>query len=311
MTTDRELRDLLLDEAGDPPRHTAPWDDIVRRGRRHRRVARIRTGLVAGGLTALAVIGAVALGDDDRAAVVANDPDDLTTTTTPRSTTPAPMGSDITAARAVGVFVTLLIPPSDPATGFDPCVDSHPRITESPSEVTVELVPASFSSGLPWAACHASPFSGWGFVELTDPLDDRQLVDGFDGAAIHVVSNAELLLPAALPEPFDLERRDESTQIAYEGVAVDAWTFSWTADDLVLNVSRWALDGEHPEGCGGGQAVEVRGLTGHLCTNESSSLLSWVDDTSIRIIELVDVGGDPRPDGFDLVAIADALEPLG
>ena len=254
----------------------------------------------AASLAALALLVAGGCSDDDAA--------DADRTTVTSAVDPV----DITAARAVGVFVTVIGVPSDPTTGFDPCVDRHPRITESPEQVTVELEPASMSSGQPWAACQASPFSGWGTIELTDPLGSRRLVDASDGQQIQVVDNTDLVFPTELPAPFDVEHWDEFAQVTPQELAVHEreWTFSFVKDDLVLNVGWWSLGGEHPDGCADGETVDLHGLTGALCTSESSALLSWADGDSMRTIELVDVGGEPLPDGIDLVAVAASLEPL-
>jgi hypothetical protein len=310
MTTDRELHDVLATEADGPARPAPAWDDVVRRGRHHRRVARVRTGLVAGGLAALAVIGGIAVTDrtdDEDTGVVANDPDPA-----PVTSQPAFPATDLAAARAVGVFVTVIGAPSDPATGFDPCVDQHPRVMEAPDQVTVELVPASLSSGQPWAACQASPFSGWGTIELTDPLGSRRLVDASDGQEIQVLDDADLVFPASLPAPFDVDHWDEFAHLLPTELAVyeREWTFSWVAGDVVLNLSAWSLDGEHPDGCTDGEAVTIGGLAGSLCTDASHALLSWIDGGSARILELVDVSGEPLPAGIDLVAVATGLEPL-
>jgi hypothetical protein len=313
MTTDHELHDLLASEADVPVRQSAGWDDIVRRGRHHRRVARARTGLAAGGLAALTVIGVVAvsdLGDDDTSGVVANDPDPTTTTIAPAIDRGLP---DLQVARVSGVFVTLSINAADPATGFDPCTEESASVIETPTQVTVQMQRHYDleEHQIWWAACQASAVSGWATIELTEPLGDRQLVDASDGERLHVVDNAELRFPSQLPEPFEIERWDEFAQGTYEGVPLDAWTFSWTSQDLVLNVGRWPVDGERPEGCGGGEPIEGPGVTGQLCIAESSAILNWIDGSSFRIVELVDVSGGPLPGDIDLVAIANGLRPLG
>jgi hypothetical protein len=318
MTTERELHDLLTAEA-DAPARPAPWDDIVRRGRHHRRVARVRTGLLAGGVAALAVLGGVAatdLGDEETTGVVADHPDVNTGPTTTRDLSRPDLSRlpDLTAARASGNHITLILGAAVPDEGFDPCTEQVPLVEATAEVVRITVAKTFELPGLVrWSACHASPFSGWGTVELDAPLGSRQVIDDRDGREIEVVDDAALLFPTELPAPFDVEQWDEFAQVTSEEMAVHEreWTFSWTTDDVVLNISWWSLTGQHPDGCTDGEAVDVRGGTGRLCTNESSALLSWIDGDSMRVIELVDVSGEALPGGIDLVAIADDLSPLG
>lgn len=318
MTTERELRDLLTAEA-DAPARPAPWDDIVRRGRHHRRVARVRTGLLAGGVAALAAIGVVAatdLDDEETTGVVADNPDVNTGPTTTRDLSQPDLSRlpDLTAARASGNRITLILGAAVPDEGFDPCTEQVPLADETTDLVRVSIAKTfELPGAIHWAECQSSPFSGWGSFELDAPLGSRRVIDDRDGREIEVVDEAALLFPTKLPTPFDVEQWDEFAQVTPEEMAVHEreWTFSWTTDDLVLNVSWWSLSGQHPDGCTDGENVDVRGGTGRLCTNESSAILSWIDGDSLRVIELVDVSGEPLSGGIDLVAIADDLGPLG
>lgn len=317
MTTDTELRDLLSAAADGP---AAPdWDGVLRRGRHHRRRNRIRAAVAACGVVGLGVLGvtsALGLIDDDRQGVVADAPDGTTTPPAPSTTLPpfGPLDPAIrTNARVSGAFVTVLVDPADPTTGFDPCVSRRPKVTETETAVVVETVDATNVIAERWAACQSSAFSGWATVELTDPLGSRPLFGSTSNGApeIPVIDNANLLFPTVLPEPFDITHWDEFSQATYEGAPVGNWTFAWTAGDLVLNIGRWDPDGEHPEGCADGEQVEVRGSAGHLCTAASSALLSWSDGRSFRTIELVDVSDQALLPDLDVLAIADGLEPLG
>jgi hypothetical protein len=316
MTTDHELHDLLTEVADGPTPSAAGWDDIVRRGSHHRRATRLRNGIALGGLAAVVSVGGLAIGDrlDRDPGVVANDPTPTTPTppTTPTTfhyeTTLIPPDdlSRMTAARVQGVFVTVLTAPADPVTGFDPCTARHPRVVESADGVGIELVDESVERGLPWAACQSSPFSGWGTIELTDPLGDRTLTDLSTGQAMSLIDGAPLLFPTAVPEPFDLGRWDE---FHGAGGAGPEWTFSFSADDLNLSVSTSYRDYTD---CGN-EPIEVRGATGYVCQSESHGfVLGWQEGGYHRRIGLGPVSDNITPFTVDdVLAIAESLEPLG
>jgi hypothetical protein len=314
MTTDRELRDLLNDEAGAPPRNTAPWDDIVRRGRHHRRVTRVRTGIAAGGLAALAVIALTDLGRENDQGVVANDPDDTATTTTTASSVTVPTSVDQVVARVSGVFVTIAISPSDPPTGFDPCTEQQPVVEETTDDVRVAVVTADPGSNARWAGCQASPFSGWATIELTDPLGTRRLIDAHDGLEVPVIDNVNLLFPTGVPAPFDITRWDESSGT---GGLTDR-TFSWSQDDLFLSVRNAPLEqpvpfGDNPgDGCSG-DPITIRGAEGRVCqSGKGSFVLLWDEDGWRRQIEMGPLSDNVSPFTLeDAMAVADSLEPLG
>jgi hypothetical protein len=323
MTTDQELRDLLSTEAGGTTRPPAAWDDIVRRGHHRRRVTRLRNGVGMGGLAAAIAIGGFALADrgPDGKGVVANDPDPTSTTTSAvesTTTVDALYGQGISAARAQGVFVTVITAPSDPSTGFDPCTARHPRVAETATTVTIELVDASFSSGQQWRTCQSSPFSGWGTIQLTDPLDDRTLVDATTNGEIPVVDGAQMLFPTSVPAPFDVERWDE---FAADTVGVEenrplsgGWTFSFPAGSFVLTVT----SGYHsrlPVDCPV-RSVTVRGARGTICGSDDAPgewALLWTEVGVPYEISVgsVDTLGEPSPfTQADVLAVAESLEPL-
>lgn len=310
MTTDTELRDLLTTKAQGAIRTSAPWDDVVRRGRHHRRMARVRTGLAAVGVAALVVGGIVAadLGRDERTGVIADQPDGPETTID-RSQPDLSRLPDLSVARASGFHVTLLLGASVPDEGFDPCTEQAPVVTETASDVTIDVAKAFEMPGVThWLTCQSSPFISWATIELDEPFGSRRLIDASDGAEIEVVDQSHLLFPTALPAPFDIARWDEFGTSAEADI--DYWSFSFTVGDLVLNVIWGPLAGDPPPGCAGAP-VEVRGVDGALCVTESDIRLTWTDASSFRSIEIVDVGGNPLPDGIDLLAIAEGLEPLG
>jgi hypothetical protein len=323
MTTDTELRDLLSGAAHGP---AAPdWEGVVRRGRHHRRQNRIRTGLAGGVVTVVAALGAVTIADlgrNERTGVVADAPDGSTTTTPAPTTTLSrlgPLGPAIrTDARVSGSFVTILIDASDPTAGFDPCASLRPKVTESATAVVVEIVDSTNVGAEQWAACQASPFSGWATVELTDPLGSRPLFGSTGDAApeIPVIDNANLLFPTVLPAPFDITHWDE---FGGETGLVDR-TFSWSADDLHVSVRTAPLEGSDPipfgsnpgDGCSG-EPVTVRGFDGALCRAEGGGfVLLWDEGGYRRQIELGPVSDNASPFTLDdLFAIADGLGPLG
>ena len=323
MTTPTDLHDLLTAEAGGPSRGGPGWDDVVRRGRRHQRVRRAQRSVLAA-LAVGAVVTGVALSDGDPTVDTVPPVTSATTDPTPSTTVTSWVEGPpkITAARAQGAFVTVLawIPDRyDKGYGYKPafnlCTDLHPRVVESPDQVLVELVDETVDRGVDWAQCQIHRGDSSATIELTDPLDDRALVDAVTGDAVPVIDGARLLFPTALPAPFDVERWEERN--SEDG----SWAFSWTTGTdpvgpgssgiQVLTLTRWDLDGERPTGCTE-QPVEVRGVTGNLCDSESSSrLLTWAEGGGFFALEVVDIASRPLPDGIDLVAIAEGLEPLG
>lgn len=324
MTTDRDLRDLLSTEADGPTRSAAGWDDVLQRGRRHRRVVRARQGLAAGGVAVIVALVALTLGQlhtDDQQGVVTNQPDSTTRPAVddaPTTTRPAGLAAlpDLRSARASGVFVTLIINPSDPSAGVDPCTQESALVVETATDVTVRI---QNHRELPehqvwWAACQSSAFSGWATVELTDPLGTRRLIDAGDGLEIPVIDNADLLFPTWIPAPFDIAHWDEMG-----GEMLVDRTFSWSQSDLTLNIRNSPLEqpvplGKNPgDGCTG-DPVTVRGTQGSLCQSASGSsfTLMWDEAGWRREIDLGPVSDNTNPfTRADLMAIANGLEPLG
>lgn len=325
MTTHQDLRDLLSTEADGPTLSPVGWNDIVQRGRRHRRVARARQGLAAGGLLVLVAMVALTLGQlhtDDQQGVVTNQPDGTAGRTVdhpPTTAMPAAVGAalpDLRSARASGVFVTLIINPFDARAGIDPCTQESAVVVETPTEVTVRVQPHYEvpEHQVWWAACQASAFSGWATIELTDPLGTRRLTDAADGLEIPVIDNADLLFPTWVPTPFDIAHWDEMGG----EVLVDR-TFSWSQSDLTLNVRNAPLEtsvplGQNPgDGCTG-DPVTVRGTQGSLCQSArgSSFTLMWDEGGWRREIDLGPVSDNTSPfTRSDVMAIADSLKPLG
>lgn len=317
MTTPDALRDVLQAEAaGTVGRPPSRWDDVVQRGRHRRRVRRARSALLVGGLALLAV-GAVAnLRDGDPTGVVANQPDGSSgaSETTSTTTRIGLGGSMATAARVSGVYLTVSIDAGEPGIGFDVCTARRPKITETATEVEVELVGADDPGADPWAACQVSSRSAWATVELRDPFGGRRLVDPETLREIPVLANADLLFPRTLPAPFDIDHWDE---LSGGGGLVDR-TFSWSADDLVVDVRTAPLEGsvaipfgQNPgDGCVG-DPITVRGSQGSLCTSDRGYTLMWDEGGYRRQIEL----GSNDPDRAvpftvaEALAIADGLEP--
>jgi len=312
MTTDTELRDLLVGAAGGP---TEPdWDGVVRRGRHHRRVARVR---LAGGAAAAIValgLGSLLIDRQEATTVVVDQPEATTTTVSPPTIGPGvsyPIGAD---ARASGVFVTISIEAADPPTGFDPCQDRLPIVVENADSVVVAVrdrYDAPTTSA--WAACQSSAFSGWGTIELATPLGARRLLDE-NGREIPVIDNADLLFPTFVPAPFVLEAWDE-----LGGEPLVDRTFSWSADDLHLSIRNAPLEGSVPlgqnpgDGCPEGEPVMVRAAQGALCTAERGGfVLLWDEGGWRRQVELGPVSDNVSPFTFeDLMAVVEGLEPLG
>ncbi len=204
MTTETELRDLLESEAHGTVRASADWDDVVRRGAHHRRKARMRNGLVAGGLVAIAVVSLLSLGPQQpgRDQTTAAGP----TTTTVLSQRPPPV-PDLEVATAQGVSVTVVLDAATPEADFDPCTDQTVLVSESTSEVTLTIDQDGEVGGAEtWAACGSGPHISWGRVDLKDPLGTRTLIDASDGVPLTVLDGSPLLFPSWVPEPFDLAR---------------------------------------------------------------------------------------------------------
>lgn len=202
---------------------------------------------------------------------------------------------------------------------FHLCEDLRPLVTESADQVVVELVEATGDRDVEdWAQCQNVHDASWGTIELTDPLDERTLVDPVIGDALEVIDGGRLLFPSALPAPFDLARWGEIANTD-DG----SWTLAWTAGPrrlpagaragpvLQLRVTRWELDATRPTGCTE-QPIDLRGVTGNLCDAQAGSqLLSWMEGGGFFVLEVVDIAGEPLPEDIDLVAIAEGLEPLG
>jgi hypothetical protein len=308
MTTDTDLRDLLTSEAAGAT-VASGWDDVVRRGRHRQRVRRARGGALAA-LAVGAVVGAVALSSDDPSvetippattdaiAPPTTQPQSATTSTT--VTAPTAPDHVISAARAHGAFLTLIIPPADPSTGFDPCTDLHPRAPQSSDQIGIELVTDDVERGLPWVGCLSSAFSATGTLELLEPYAGQPVIDLTTGNEVHVVDGASLLFPTELPEEFTPGVWDE---FAFE----DTWTFSWSADDLYLNVTTgYGGTGECDR-----EAIEVRGTTGRLCRGAASLYdLHWEEGGRTIAIEIGHVSDGEAPFTLeDVLAIAEGLEP--
>jgi len=308
MTTDHELHDLLTEVADGPTPSAAGWDDIVRRGHHHRRVTRVRNGIALGGLAAVVALAGFAVTDrgrDDRKGLVVDQPDPTTTNTaTPESTIIALDSTRFGPARVQGVFLTVLTVVADP---YDPCTLSHPKVTETPDRVTVELVGASISSGSPWARCQAGKLSTWGLIELTDPLGDRELVDQTTGQVVQVLDGALLPFPTVVPEGFDIERWDETGNPGRGD-----WTFSWWAGDVVLSVTSGpeALD---PAYLCDGQPTELEGAPAVLCDEDFAMELRWTRNGRIVQVSIADAdSSSPLTYSPDvLFDVASGLEPLG
>ncbi|MFL6206476.1 MAG: hypothetical protein ACJ739_14130 [Acidimicrobiales bacterium] len=311
-TTDTELRDLLRAAAGGPA-GPGGWDDVVRRGRHRQRARRARTAAL-GGLVVAAGIGGLLLAHDDaevQTGPPATEAGIDTTTTLPPATstttgTPPTGRPSISAARAQGVHLTVIIPPADPASGFDPCTALHPRVIESEDQIGVELVTADVERGLPFATCQSSAFSASATIELQDPVGDRSLLDLPTGNVVPVIDGDRLLFPTELPEPLALDRWDEQS---FDG----SWTFTFWAGDRLVNVTT-AYGGIR---CEQPVVVEVRGADGELCVGDERLgyfALSWEEPDGVRINVEVGSSDPQQPTELtrqDVIAIAEGLEPLG
>ena len=308
MTTETELRDLLESEAHGTLRASADWDDVVRRGAHHRRKARMRNGLVAGGLVAIAVVSLLSLGpkQSDRQQTTAEDP--RATTTTALIQRPAPI-PDLEVASAQGVSVTVILDPASPDGGFDPCTDQTVLVSESTSEVILTIDQEAEAGGAEtWAACGSGPHISWGRVDLKDPLGTRTLIDASDGVPLTVLDGSPLLFPSWVPEPFDLARWNDGETVLTNGAEIDyGWEFTFaTAPNSFLYIHNGAMGG----GSCGGAPIDVRGEVGRLCENPAGSFtLVWTEDDTLHIVDL-DAGGNDFT-AADVLRIAEGLEPLG
>ncbi|HUW04002.1 MAG TPA: hypothetical protein VMW08_16735 [Acidimicrobiales bacterium] len=306
MTTETELRDLLESEAHGTVRASADWDDVVRRGAHHRRKARMRNGLVAGGLVVLAVVSLLSLRPQQpgRDQTTAAGP----TTTTVLSQRPPPV-PDLEVATAQGVSVTVVLDAATPEADFDPCTDQTVLVSESTSEVTLTIDQDGEVGGAePWAACGSGPYISWGRVDLKDPLGTRTLIDASDGVPLTVLDGSPLLFPSWVPEPFDLARWNGSEVGVTSGADVDyGWGFTFaTAPNSFLYIHNGAMGG----GSCGGAPIDVRGEVGRLCENPAGSFtLVWTEDDTLHIVDL-DAGGNDFT-AADVLRIAEGLEPLG
>ena len=308
-TTDTELRDLLASEAGGPSGAPGGWDDVVRRGhhrQRMRRAQRLGAVLLVAGVAATAV----ALSDGDASVDTgppASDPttvvpDPTSTSTTTSATAAIPPGATtISAGRAQGAFLTVVIPAADPTTGYDPCVALHPRTAESADQIGIELIGEDIERGRPWAACQSSAFSAWGTIELLEPFGGQPVLDLTTGDEITVIDGGPLLFPTQLPEPFDIERWDEFGPDANRG----DWTFSWSAEDVFVSVTTSSAE---YGGCD--EPIEVRGVTGCREGSDGVYLVRWEEGGRQRYIEMgvVDQMDSTTFTIDDVLAVAEGLE---
>jgi hypothetical protein len=306
MTTDAQLHEALLNEAGGSADGTGGWDDVVRRGRHRKRVRRAQ-GLALVAMVAGVAGVAISLAGGDSAVNTgppANQPSSSLPTASTTTTVPVPVDgrAHIQGARAQGVFLTVLIPWADPASGYDPCEALHPRVVESEDQIGIELVTEDIQRGFPFAACQSSPFSGHGLIELMDPVGDRDVIDLTTGNAVFLVDDASLLFPTVLPDGFDPEERDE---LASEG----AWTFTFNSGDAYVNVTTGyggtdECDEEH---------IEVRGTQGRLCRSGDGRFdVHWEEGGRTNAVE---VGSSDPEQGSgltldDVLAIVEGLQPL-
>jgi hypothetical protein len=337
MTTDTELRDLLTAEAAVTTGGPRSWDDVTRRGRHRRRVLRARSAALAA-VVAGAIVTTVALsGDDPTVETVppASGPGRTTVADGSATTEPLRFGvqyPNVEAARAQGVFLTLQVSWITPPRGFDPCADLHPRVVESPEQVSIELVGDAAEGALPWAECHLSsepgPESynagpttyvyggGQATIELQDPLSARTVFDL--GTSEEVPVAQEVLFPSDVPEPFDLERWDQTAGNFHatneEGFLTNqaSWTFTWSAADHDLSVTTGTRALGECEGEAGD--IAVRGTTGRLCASEQTGGgvdydLRWEEDGRMIAIAIGSSGPDPLTVD-DVLAVAEGLVPL-
>jgi hypothetical protein len=308
MTTDAELHDLLTTEASGATGGAGGWDDVIRRGRHRQRVRRAQ-GVAVVALVAGVAGLALSLTNGDSSVDTgppANQPStsmpDAPTTTT---TVPVPddVAPHILAARRDGAFLMVLIPGTDPASEFDPCVALHPRVVESPDQIGIELVTEDVARGLPFAACTASPFSGRAVIELTDPAGDRPVVDLTTGNAVFSADSASLLFPTTLPDGFSAETHDE---FASQG----AWTFSFSSTKAPAYIN--VTTGYGGMGECDRRSIEVRDTTGRLCEGEDGRYdLHWEEGGQTIAVEVGST--EPLADSGltlgDVLAIAEGLEP--
>jgi hypothetical protein len=309
MTSDLDLRDALSGAAAGPPPPAPGWDAVVRRGRRRQRVRRTRTAALAG-LVVAVIVGSFMLTDDDQD--VGTLPPATEPTAPAASTaldyTPDPPHTDALIARTQGAFVTLIFPSIDLVTGVPTGADLcryHPLVTESPDQVLLDVVDDTVEGGTAWTRCQAST----GTIELAEPLGDRALVNARSGEIVNevtVVDSAPLLFPTTLPEPFDLERWDEST---LEFDVGRSWTFSWGTVGQHLAVT----NGEYTSFDCEVRDVEVRGTAGRFCYYQQDGVFDLEWEEGGRTIAVAGQG-ESRPESdvlADALVVAEGLEPIG
>jgi hypothetical protein len=304
MTTPTDLHELLRAEAGGPMGGGPGWDDVVRRGRRRQQVRRAQRGVLAAVAVGAVVAGATLSGGDPQVETTppATDPTTSLGYDTTTSTTAVPEAPPylVSAARAQGELLSVIIPPADPTTGFDPCTALHARVVESAEQIGIELVTEQVERGLEWGLCSSTALSARATLELTDPLGDRPLIDLTTGDEVPVVDGASLLFPSELPEELARGVWDE---FGYEST----WTFAWNQADLFLNVTTnhsGSFQCERRE-------VEVRGTTGSLCEGEGGRFdLQWEEDGRLINVEIGHVSDGTSPFTLDdVLTIAEGLQP--
>jgi hypothetical protein len=308
MTTDTELRDLLVAEAGGPTREPAGWDDIMRRGQHRQRARRVQ------GLALFVVVAGVAI------TAIALSAREATVDTGPSATEPAPTvtgeidpstvlrhgDAKIQAARAEGTSLTLFFDELE-----DLCRDLRPVLRESEDQIAVGLVDAQDDRGIPWGGCGdgmRGPEDPWGTIDLRAPAADRALVDLSSGQTVTVQDGKELLFPTRLPASFDVEVFDQDSGGLLGGP--EDWFFLFTAEGPereYVSLYIWADVESNGSGCDG-EGVEVRGTEGCFAGGVPPSL-TW--DEGGRAISLSIVSADVEGSALDeLLAIAEGLEPL-
>jgi hypothetical protein len=155
----------------------------------------------------------------------------------------------------------------------------------------------------------------WGDVDLRDPVADRTLVDLSSGEQVPVTDSEDLLFPASLPAPFDVE----VFEVANEGLlgGPQDFYFRFTADDAqYVLLSQYGDPDFNGTGCdvGGDPAnfrnvVEVRGVDG--CFDTQS--LTWDENgrafsLTIGITDSARLSDDTASLLDDLLEIAERLE---
>ena len=311
MTTDQELRTLLTAEAHGPTHQPDGWDQVLARGRRHRRVARARQGLLLSAAAVVVAAGMANLLDNEGGHAVVTDPAATTApgpiqTNNPPSTTkpPALAGEatrNILGGRQAGgnlvLQVQALAAPGDP----DPCETDALLLGGGGDAIVAQVVAAGTEGSLAFDECRVGFFSGWVRVVLDEPLHNR-LVDGYDGEAVELADSDDLLLPTHLPSGFPtVADHDEFGP----DPATRSYSFSWANGDVSLSVTASATRSD----CGGEPQV-VRGVEGTRCEGELAIVVQWEEGGQHRQLEVADVGGNRLTVSLDdVLAVAEGLAP--